>query len=230
MRIFLYCCAWMAFLWGNFEENIIQTFKDDMVEVKVVAQERLNDGLHLVLIEQKNGTQILVFATSDGKNIMGVSEPLIFTNQKYQEILKKHYQNAINHNKQQSDKKILEHFDQNAWISLRGKAKHGKIYLILDPNCIYCKQEVSKISSFLKDYQEVHLMFCGLLGIDSLHKAASIYEDLKGKNQKEMLDVIQKAFAKDYKALEGIKTDAVRKLTIELMELGVNGVPYIIKQ
>lgn len=228
-KIIVFCIASLLLLSSDIKDNIVKTFKAEEIEVQVIDIKPLNSGLSIAVIEQQNGTRIPIFATNDGKNVMGIAEPLIFSNEGYQDIMREVYKNVMEYNKQRSDKTLLENLNKDAWIALKGDAKSGSVYLILDANCKYCKQEFLKIDQMLKDYKEVKIVFCGLLGFDSLQKAAHIYKEIRSiPQQKEKIAYLEKIFDNKIKVSDKINLDFVKKINQTALDAGVTGVPYII--
>lgn len=229
MKKILFCMMFCILQAYDIKENIIKTFKDEDIDVKVVLVEKLNSGLGIAIIEQINGIQIPVFVTNDGHNVMGISEPLILSNQTYQDIMRSVYKKAMEHNKKHTDMLLMQKVNANMWITLNGDAKKASVHLVLDANCRYCKQEIFKIEEMLKDYKEVKILFCGLLGADSLQKAAKVYKDIaRLKNQNEKIDFLKSVFDSSFVVNEKIDTKAIEGLSEIIIQAGVTGVPYII--
>lgn len=229
MKKALFCMIFFILQASDIKENIVKTFKDEDIDVKVVLVEKLNSGLGIAIIEQLNGMQVPVFITNDGHNVMGISEPLILSNQAYQDIIRNIYKKIMEHNKKHTDALIIQKVNADMWITLDGDAKNTSIYLILDANCRYCKQEISKIEEMLKNYKEVKILFCGLLGMDSLQKAAKIYEDIaKLKDQNEKIKFLKSTFDSSFTINKKIDTRVIEDLSKIIMQAGVTGVPYII--
>lgn len=228
-KLFFYMSFFISLHSASISENIVHAFKNEDITIQVIAIKELNSGLSIAIVEQVNGTQIPVFVTNDGKNIMGISEPLIFSNQNYQEVLRDIYKRVMEHNKTHIDNFILQEVKTDMWITLEGKAKSGSVYLIFDANCRYCKQEMMKIEEMLKDYHKVKILFCGLLGEDSVQKAARIYQDIaQFKQQVEKVNYLKSVFNKDFKTKKELDVSLVQEVSRLIIQAGVNGVPYII--
>ncbi|WP_104697483.1 MULTISPECIES: hypothetical protein [unclassified Helicobacter] len=228
-KIFIFCITSLLLWSSDVKENIIKTFKIEEIDVQVIEVKELNSGLSIAIIQQNNGVRIPIFTTNDGKNVMGIAEPLIFSSDHYQDIMRDVYKEVMDYNKQRSDKAILENLNQNAWINFKGNAKSGSVYLILDANCKYCKQEFSKIDQLLKDYKEIKVVFCGLLGLNSLQKAAQVYQDIKSiTQQKDKIAYLKKIFSDEVKISDKLNTDFIQKINQVAIDAGITGVPYII--
>ena len=97
-----------------------------------------------------------------------------------------------------------------------------------DPNCGYCKEEFRKIDERLKT-QNVNMVMVGILGEDSLKKAASVMSKVKSSDkEKTKLNALKEVFSNNFKAPKSIDTTAIKETSDFLFKSGViRGVPYI---
>ncbi|CBG40501.1 thioredoxin domain-containing protein [Helicobacter mustelae] len=220
-----------GFFWADqVEENIIKAFEGEKMPVKkIIAIETLNSGLSIALVEEENGMQMPVFITSDGKNIIGIGDPLIMGDHNFQEKLRLMYKTAMHHNQKSTDVKILKSVPEDAWIHLNGQGKSGSIYMVVDANCSFCKQEIAKLEETMKNYKDVSLLFVGLLNENSLHKATKVYKLIKNtKSQQQIMAIIHQSFDKNFKADKNVDNSFAQKNSKAIISAGVRGVPYII--
>ncbi|PAF43145.1 hypothetical protein [Helicobacter sp. 11S02596-1] len=204
------------------------------LDVKVVDSKPTNiKSIQIVSLEQPNGLRIPVLASDDGKTIIGISELLISSDEAFKNALKTAYQDATKHNKTITDNQVLKLFQKyqkNYVLKLDGKNKSKTTYMVVDPNCPYCYQEIQKLDETLQN-SNVEMLVVGALGMDSIKKAASFYEDIKNKkSQKDKIALLKAVFEKSYQPNQNVDISAITSIGKELAQAGVNGVPYIIKK
>lgn len=231
--LFSIALLWAATAYANVPiENTIK--KNEGVEIKVISSAPSGvEGLNITVLQQPNGFRMPVLSSKDGKTIIGIPDVLISDNDTFKSTLKKIYQEVADYNSDISQKAVLDVFkkyDKTNVIKLEGKNKSKTTYMIVDLNCPYCHQEIEKIDETLKD-SNVDLLVIGALGMDSVKKAATFYEDIKTKkSQQDKIAFIKSAFEKTYKAKENINTTNMITIGEELAGAGVNAVPYIIRK
>lgn len=227
----------MALLWAAAYANVpIENTikKNEGVEIKVISSIPSGiEGLNITVLQQPNGFRMPVLSSKDGKTIIGIPDVLISDNDTFKSTLKKIYQEVADYNGDISQKAVLDVFkkyDKTNVIKLEGKNKSKTTYMVVDLNCPYCHQEIEKIDETLKD-SNVDLLVIGALGMDSVKKAATFYEDIKTKkSQQDKIAFIKSAFEKTYKSKENINTASMITIGEELARAGVNAVPYIIRK
>lgn len=203
------------------------------VNVKIIKSDNTNiKDLKIVILEQPNGIWLPVLASSDGKTIMGDPSILISSDDKFKDALQNAGLQAQKHNKDITDKNILavfKQYPQNV-VSLEGGDKTHTTYMIVDPNCPYCYQEIQKLDDTLKT-SNVKMLVVGALGQDSVKKAASFYNELKNqKTQQDKISLIKKVFERNYKADPNVDISHMMDIGKSLSQAGLQAVPYIIKQ
>ncbi|PAF46278.1 hypothetical protein BKH46_08175 [Helicobacter sp. 12S02634-8] len=228
--VFLGACV----LWGN-QSTLEKLIKDNEgIDVKVVELVPTGiKGLQIVALEQSNGLRVPVLASDDGKTIIGVSELLISDDPHFKDALQKVYASTQKHNKTITDQKVLKIFktyNKSNVLSLAGKNSAKTTYMVLDPNCPYCHQEVQKLDMILQN-SNVEILVVGALGMQSATKAASFYAALGSKkSQKDKIALLKSIFEKSYQPDEKIDISKIVEIGRELAQAGVNGVPYIIEK
>lgn len=231
--LFSIALLWAATAYSNVPiENTIK--KNEGVEIKVISSAPSGvEGLNITVLQQPNGFRMPVLSSKDGKTILGIPDVLISDNDTFKSTLKKTYQEVADYNASISQKAVLDVFkkyDKTNVIKLEGKNKSKTTYMIVDLNCPYCHQEIEKIDDTLKD-SNVDLLVIGALGMDSVKKAATFYEDIKTKkSQQDKIAFIKSAFEKTYKPKQNINTTDMITIGEELAGAGVNAVPYIIRK
>ncbi|RAX52232.1 hypothetical protein CCY99_07520 [Helicobacter sp. 16-1353] len=221
---------------ATFDDNIKNLIeKQTGTKVKIVKNISLKDNkdLKLILVEIiDNAQRIPMFATKDGSMIIGLSNILFTSSKADEELILKATDEASAHN--ESSQKIaagnlIQTLKPEQYISLKSSAKNPKTYFIIsDPNCGYCREELKNINDRLKTHN-VNIVMVGILGEDSLKKAAYVMSKVNSQmSQKDKLNVLQEVFSSNFKAPKTIDTSAIQKTTESLFKTGViQGVPFI---
>lgn len=209
------------------------------VDVKIVKIEPLDiKKLNLAILEI-NSNQVPVFISGDGKTIIGMSDIFITSQNQITQTATKIVSQAQSYNTRGRQQKILDSFKgkENLIVSLKstGKKTNKTTYIVTDPNCPYCKDEMGKIDEVLKD-SNVKLILVGIIG----HQNSEIKSaDILSFNQKlvkanlpkkekenKLLDHIKSVyFDANY---EPIKVDIApaKEISDIIIRSGVNAVPY----
>lgn len=197
-------------------------------------------GFTFAIVEQDR-FWIPLLAHDSGKIILGISPSLVFSkDEKFDAKLEALLQKVSLHNKQITDDGVLKVFKQhaNSTITIANKSAKNTLYMVLDPNCPYCKNEIEKLEEYAKDSTLV-LMIVGILKQSSIDKAAAftkLIQSAKAKN--EQIAALKRVFDKNFDP-SSVRFDKpteqeaiTAKLTLiglELQKAGLQGVPYIIK-
>ncbi|PAF41183.1 hypothetical protein [Helicobacter sp. 11S03491-1] len=232
--LFAMTFSWsMSLLMAN-NAILEKTIKENQgIDVKVVDSKPTDiKGIQIISLEQPNGFRMPVLASDDGKTIIGISELLISSDENFKNTLRKVYEESLKHNKTITDKQVLEIFkkyDKSNVVKLSGKDKSKTTYMVVDPNCPYCDQEIQKLEDTLQK-SNIELLVVGALGMNSIQKAASFYDELKGKkSQKDKITLLKSVFQKTYQPKQ-VNTAQIVEIGKELAQAGVTGVPYIIRK
>lgn len=194
-----------------------------------------------VIVEQ-GGFWIPLLAHDNGKIALGISPNLIFsTDEKFQAKLEALLQKVSANNKQVADKGVLKVFEKYAsrTITLPNPAAKSTIYMVLDPNCPYCRDEVKKLEEYAKDSTLV-LMVVGIIQQSSINKAAAFAKLIQNaKTKNEQIPVLKRVFDKSFdpssvrfakETEQGDISSTLMMMGLELQKAGLQGVPYIIKE
>lgn len=199
-------------------------------------------GLSFVVVEQEGGLWIPLLANDSGKIALGISQNLIFTtDENFKAKLETLLQKVSLNNKQIVDKGVLEVFKQhpNSTITITNKAAKYTTYIVLDPNCPYCRAEVEKLEEYAKD-STLKIMVVGIIEQSSINKAAAfakLIQDAKTKN--EQISVLKKVFNEsfdpssvrfDEATEQGNISSTLLIMGLKLRKAGLQGVPHIIKE
>ncbi|WP_172198267.1 thioredoxin fold domain-containing protein [Campylobacter sp. RM16188] len=117
-------------------------------------------------------------------------------------------------------------------IMLGNDSKKPTYVMFSDPECPYCRMELEKIETTLKE-ANVHIILTPVHDKSALQKSFLIYKDaIKAKTDSEKIKILRKYFAEDYKVADNAVSDDEVKMMDDLrtkyLAAGVRSVPYII--
>ena len=221
---------------ASFEQNLTNLIeKETATKVKIISKSDLKSSkdLKFVIIELEGNMQrIPLFATKNGDMIIGLSN-IFFTSAKAdEELVAKNSAELQEYNSSAQNRaaaELIKQLKPQQYISLKSSAKNAPTtFIVADPNCGYCKEEFRKIDERLKT-QNVNMVMVGILGEDSLKKAASVMSKIKSSdNEKTKLNALKEVFSNNFKAPKSIDTTAIKETSDFLFKSGViRGVPYI---
>ncbi len=189
----------------KFEDNLNATLSGKIgMDIKVVEKNELSDwkGVYFAIIESKSNAQRFpLFASSDGKSVLGYSS-LLITPSKDDEAkiatLLKEAQDFNEKAKEGALKDLFAKVDEKSIIKL-GDAKKPSLIIVSDPECPYCRKELESIEERLKT-NSLKLILAPVHGKSAFVKSELIYkETAKAKSDKEKIKILKKYFNKDVK-------------------------------
>ena len=221
---------------ASFEQNLTNLIeKETATKVKIISKSDLKSSkdLKFVIIELEGNMQrIPLFATKNGDMIIGLSN-IFFTSAKAdEELVAKNSAELQEYNSSAQNRaaaELIKQLKPQQYIALKSSAKNAPTtFIVADPNCGYCKEEFRKIDERLKT-QNVNMVMVGILGEDSLKKAASVMSKVKSSdNEKKKLNALKEVFSNSFKAPKSIDTTAIKETSEFLFRGGaIQGVPYI---
>lgn len=238
MRLFflpLFLMLWCGVsLSAGFEDTLRATIKQNTKQdVKILKIQNLSSSpqVKLVLI-QAGDMQVPIFASSDGKLVIGVSN--VFFAQKSEDMgavgsLIKQTQKS----ERPSDEalsKLFKQMSKDDFIILHAKNAKKITYIISDPNCPSCQKELGKIEERLKD-SDVYMLPVGFVAQDSPIKASMLRDRLLDvKDDAKKLQVLREVYAPHSQiptAYMNIDVRDTMKINQKVMEAGIKSVPFI---
>lgn len=221
---------------ASFEDNLVNIIKKETkTDVKVVSSNDLKGSkdLKFAIIEIVNNSQrIPVFATKDGKMVIGLSNVLFTENKDDENLIAETSKEIMNYNQnsqQMAAGKLIEQLKPEQYITLKSSANNPKTtFIIADPNCGYCKEEFRNINDRLKT-SNVNIVLVGILGQDSVNKAAYGVNKIKSQmSEEDKLNGLKDVFSNNFKAPKNVDTKPVVETTEFLFKSGViRGTPFI---
>lgn len=164
--------------------------------------------------------------------IIGVSN-IFFTSSSNDESIVKSITDKIidnnNNSQQKAASSIIKGLNDNQYVSIKSNAKNAKTYFIIsDPNCGYCREELKSIDEKLKTHN-VNMVPVGMLGEDSAKKSAYILSKISSNtSDKDKVKLFKEVYSNSFKAPKDIDVSNVSETTKFIFSTGViNGVPFI---
>lgn len=220
---------------GKFETSVESLLKKDVgVDTKVVKSIDVGDGLKFLVMEVKDsGMQMPIFSSSDGSTLFGFTQDLFTDNTKVKETIGKELQAMMAHNEKAKAKEAMSLYKkipkENIISIDEGKPK--TLVIISDPECPYCRKELSHIDERLKD-ANIQMIIAPVHGKSAFIKGDLIYDAMKkAKNNKEKVAILQKYFSPGYKLSskeEAMTPKMTQKNADIVFSSGiVKGVPFV---
>lgn len=237
MRILIFSLIFLGLAnAASFDEKLIKLIeKDTNTKVKVISKSDLkssSDLLFVIIELEGNMQRIPLFATKNADMIVGMSN-IFFTNQSSdKKAISKQLKELEAHNENSQTiaaGELIKQLKPEQYITLNSKAKKAKtVFIIADPNCGYCKEEFRNIDERLKK-QNINIVMVGILGEDSLKKAASVMSKIKSSDSENTkIEALKEVFSNTFKAPKDIDTTTIKETSDFLFKSGIiRGVPYI---
>ncbi|PAF42588.1 disulfide isomerase [Helicobacter sp. 11S03491-1] len=227
-------------LQANVEQNIIKIIQQQTgkkISVLKVDSLQSNPEFKIAIIQDLDTQyKIPVFVSKDGNIVIGLSNVFFSDNQKDATLVNEIYKKTQDFNTQQQNSaklnRMFESIPDDYVISLPSSVKGNKkiVYIVSDPMCPHCQQELREIDSRLKD-ANVKMVVVGFLGKNSIIKSALILEKIKSaKTPGEKITILKQVYSPAYEAKDASQKDMkrVENITKKVSDTEIiNYVPYI---
>ncbi|WP_233712752.1 DsbA family protein [Helicobacter suis] len=209
--------------------------KVNVLEVKPL---KANKDFQIVVVEDPD-TQyhipLLVNKSSD--LVIGITNIFFSTSNKDTELVQSIYHQTQSHNfKQQNSESLNAMFDAVPKdyvinLSSSNKGVHKDLYIISDPMCPHCRNELGHIQERLKE-ANVHMVLVGFLGSESNLKVAVILKEIKrARNTQGKIDILNKVYASAFHSPTDVsdkEVQEVQQVTKSILATKlVKGVPFL---
>ena len=221
---------------AEFVKNLKQSLNDK--NAQLISIDKLNslNGLNLLIVRSGEKKEAFL-ASDDAKSLVAVTEEPKFTDAADAALFKMRTQ-ILKDARDAAALELLKSIDpaRFAYIESFDKNNPYVTYIVGDPECPYCAEEMKRITKYLRN-SNVKLIFAPVHGKSAFIKSALVLKQLKAlspSDQKGAIDVIEKYYDKDVQVSDAdvskAELDAVYADTKTLFSKGViKSVPYVIK-
>lgn len=241
-KIIYVLAACAAFVLGananeaEFVKNLKQSLNDK--NAQLISIDKLNslNGLNLLIVRSGDKKEAFL-ASDDGKSLVAVTEDPKLADAADAALFKMRTQ-ILKDARDTAALELLKSIDpaRFAYIESFDKNNPFVTYIVGDPECPYCAEEMKRITKHLRN-SNVKLIFAPVHGKSAFIKSALVLKHLKAlspSDQKGAIDVIEKYYNKDAQVSDAdvskAELDAVYADTKTLFSKGViKSVPYVIK-
>lgn len=227
-------------LQASAEENIVQMLQKQTgkkVSVTDFFSLKSNSDIKIAVIEDlETKYKIPMLVSKDGELAIGLSNVFFSENEKDAMLISGIYEKAQMSNTQQQNSAklnaLFESIPSDYVISIPSTTKDNKkvTYIVSDPNCPHCQNELKQIDSRLKE-SNVKMVVVGFMGKGSTTKAALVQEKVKSaKTSAEKISILKQIYTPTY-SVDGAKDKEIKKvenITQKILESDlIKFVPYI---
>nr|WP_314118752.1 hypothetical protein [uncultured Campylobacter sp.] len=221
---------------AEFVKNLKQSLNDK--NAQLISIDKLNslNGLNLLIVRSGEKKEAFL-ASDDGKSLVAVTEEPKLADAADAALFKMRTQ-ILKDARDAAALELLKSIDpaRFAYIESFDKNNPYVTYIVGDPECPYCAEEMKRITKYLRN-SNVKLIFAPVHGKSAFIKSALVLKQLKAlspSDQKGAIDVIEKYYNKDAQVNDAdvskAELDAVYADTKTLFSKGViKSVPYVIK-
>jgi len=221
---------------AEFVKNLKQSLNDK--NAQLISIDKLNslNGLNLLIVRSGEKKEAFL-ASDDAKSLVAVTEEPKLADAVDAALFKMRTQ-ILKDARDAAALELLKSIDpaRFAYIESFDKNNPYVTYIVGDPECPYCAEEMKRITKHLRN-SNVKLIFAPVHGKSAFIKSALILKHLKTlspSDQKGAIDVIEKYYNKDAQVNDAdvskAELDAVYADTKTLFSKGViKSVPYVIK-
>lgn len=228
------------FMQANMQENLTKLIKEKTkqdIKVMQTYDLKANANFKVVILEDTlSKTQIPIITDKDGSMLFALTNIFFSANEADTKLIGEIIQKIQSQNDKQVNSaainKLLESIPDDYVIKLNSTTKNNQkiTYIISDPMCPHCQDELRHIDEKLKE-SNVYMVLVAYMGQDSINKAANILEKIKSlKETKEKVNLLQQVYATTFKAQESNAKEIkkVENITKKIADSGlIKGVPFI---
>ena len=218
----------------DFYSEVFKNQNIDGVNVKVVERTKILDDIEKVSLKFSKGDmsqEDVTFVKGDlmFPDVVNLKEQKSYLAEEKKVIAEKAALDLV-----KSLAKIYKNEDKANVITLGNDSKKPTLIMFSDPECPYCRAELAKIETTLKD-NNVEIILTPVHELSSLQKSALIYKDIKNaKSDSDKVKILRKYFSEDYnvdeKNVNKEESDKIDTLRKKYFSAGVRSVPFIINK
>ena len=233
-------CAAFALGANANEAELVKNLKQSLNDknAQLISIDKLNslNGLNLLIVRSGDKKEAFL-ASDDAKSLVAVTEDPKLADAADAALFKMRTQ-ILKDARDTAALELLKSIDpaRFAYIESFDKNNPYVTYIVGDPECPYCAEEMKRITKHLRN-SNVKLIFAPVHGKSAFIKSALVLKQLKAlspSDQKGAIDVIEKYYDKNVQVSDAdvskAELDAVYADTKTLFSKGViKSVPYVIK-
>jgi len=208
-------------------EDFYSQMVDSSVKVKVADRQKVAGDIEAVVVKLSkdgNSQDEIVFTKGDFifPDVIDLKEQKSYLAEVKKEVIAK------------GISKIYKDEDKANIIVLGSDPKKPTIIMFSDPECPYCRAELAKIETTLKD-SNVEIVLTPVHDVSSLQKSSLIYKDAKAaKSDSDKVKILRKYYAEDYnvddKSVSKEDVAKIDNLRKKYFAAGVRSVPFIVNK
>lgn len=228
---------------NNLNKDIEQTILNKThTEAKVIELKPLDIKKLNIAIIEINNNQLPLFVSDDGKTILGVPDIFLTGNDKILETIRDSVSQTQRFNSRGKQDKLLGMFKSNSdsvvFLNSAGSKTKKTTFIVTDPNCPYCKDEMQRIDSILPN-SNVALILVGIIGgqnseiksadiLEATHNILKSKQSQKKKEEAILNHIKEVYFNKNYEPSVKVQSniEIAKKNSQLVIQAGVNAVPY----
>ncbi|WP_297576214.1 hypothetical protein [uncultured Campylobacter sp.] len=224
-------------IWADFNANLTQTYNSKS-KIKIESIDNLTsfDAKLVIITKEDEGMRIPLLTSKDGKSYIVLPSEYNLS-QRDNDLIKKRITFG-NNIEDAAAYELLKTVPQERFIEINSLNKNHSttIYLVTDPECEACKEDINKIEEYIKR-ADVKITFAPIHGISAYTKAAIVLKKAKKidpNNQEAIIKILKKYFDKEVAIGDDEVTKEEKQEILEnskaIYSKGViKGVPYRLK-
>ncbi|PAF53636.1 disulfide isomerase [Helicobacter sp. 13S00482-2] len=206
---------------ADVSDNIVKILQEQtgkkisVLEVKSLSGS--SDFKIAIIKDMDTRYEIPIFVSKDGKTMIGLSNVFFSANKGDATLVNEVYKKTQDHNIQQQNSAklntLFESIPSDYVISIPSTTKGNQkiTYIVSDPMCPHCQQELKNIDTRLKD-TNIRLVLVSFLGRESGIKSALVLEKIKtAKTPSEKISILNEIYNPMYKP-SGAKDTEIKKV------------------
>lgn len=219
----------------NLEANL-KTFDEanggKLKGLKIQEIKSINNVVGLAIFQLSDGEvqKTSTFLVTENGDLF--SSELFISDKKSMQAFEKIYDELA---KQQNKELSKEVISKNGLylVNLSGNPESPKsLYIFTDPNCPFCREDMTHINEYLQQYKEVHLLFVGVIKPNSVLKSTDIIENIKGLKKVDnnsILNIISKVYSPAYEPTSTQPDKEVIEHNEFMIKNNISSVPFKIE-
>ena len=217
--------------------NLIKTKTQQEVSVKEVHDLKSDPNIKIAILQDSlSKNKIPVITNQNGKVLFILTNVFFADNNDDAKLVGQILQDIQSENDKQINSaalnKLFESIPSDYVLKLDSTTKNNTkvTYIVSDPMCPHCQEELRNIDERLKD-TNVYLVLVSYMGQESLKKASIILEKAKTlQDTKQKVELLQQVYAVTYKTQNPRDKEMkkVENITKKIADSGlIQGVPFI---